>query len=214
MAWSTGLSDLRTALSDGPTDRYSYRKQIFGQINGTNTTFKTFEDRRVTDFTLTQGIYKNGNLLTVDQISSDNTVTGEFVLLSAPVDGDLIEASYYTQWFIDSELTYFLTQATRWLGLGTDYTQIADGLIPAAEKFAQAEAYLKMAQKWRNMLSQVYRVEDAPSKTGTTPVDSYIKMAEDFRKQAQMDRDEYYTRQGQQKQPLFSNVLGSIRQVP
>lgn len=216
MTWSTAIADLRTNISDGPTDRYRYRTQVFGQINGTNAVFKTFELRRATDFTVTQGIYKNGNLLALVAVSADNLNTGEFTLVggSIPVDGDILEASFYLQWFLDSELNLFLTNASRWLGLGATYSNMGDGLIPACLKYAESEAYLKLAQRWRDYLSQGYRVEDSPQKDGTSPVDSYIKMSQVYRKQAQDDRDQFYKRQGQPLAPLFGSVLGNIQSMP
>jgi hypothetical protein len=212
MSWATPTADLRTLLSDGATDRYRYRKRVFGELNGTNVMFKTFEFRRVTDFTTAAtplGVYLNGVRLLPAAIASDYPNTGEFTLVTAPIDGDVIECSYYVQWFLDSELTDFVVKATNWLGLGSIPANVPDGLIPAAMKFASAEAYLKMAMRWREHLSDTYRVEDSP-KEGTTVGDEYIKMSELFRKEATQNRDEYYRRQGQPLQPLWGVVVGNV----
>lgn len=217
--WTTAVSDLRTLLSDGPNDRYNSRKRCFGEINGTNTLFRTFEFRRVTDFThaiAPFGIYINGIRQATNLIITDYVDTGEFVLDNsiAPIDGSIVEASYYIQWFLDTELQDFLATASNWLSSTIDYTQTANGLWPTALKYAAAESYLKMAQRWRVWLSEQYRVEDEPKKPGTGPVDSFIKMAEIFREEALKGRDEFYTRQGRNLQPLFGSVIGNVRRMP
>lgn len=219
MAWTTAVSDLRTLLSDGATDRYNSRKKCFGEVNGTNNTFRTFEFRRVTDFTTATaplGVYINGTRLPASGISTDYLATGEFVIGasgSIPVDGDVVEASYFNQWFLDSELEDFLRTASNWLNSNADYTTIVNGLQPCALKYAAAEGYLKMAQRWRTWLSEMYRVEDEPKTQGSGPVESFINMAEKFREQALKCRDEFYTRQGRNLQPLFGSVLGNVRKT-
>lgn len=217
MTWITAVSDLRTLLSDGPTDRYSSRKRCFGEVNGSNLMFRTFEFRRITNFTsatLPQGVYIDGIIVPASGFSADYPDTGEFVFISAPSDGSEVEASYYSQWFLDTELQDFLSVASSWLGSSTDYTTIPNGLQPSALKYAAAEAYLKMAIRWRTFLSEMYRVEDEPKKPGTGPADGYVKMSETFREEALKARDEFYTRQGRSLQPLFGSVLGNVKPMP
>src|SRR5512135_546208 len=98
MSWSTAISDLRTLLNDNPLNRYCYRKKVFGKLDGVNVNFKTFEFRRVTDFTTAElplAVYLNGSPIDVSKIENDNTVTGEFALVDAPIDGDELTATYY-----------------------------------------------------------------------------------------------------------------------
>lgn len=218
--WSTAATDLRTLLSDGISDRYNSRKKCFGQIDGSNSMFRTFEFRRITNFTtasLPLGVYKNGTMIPATGISGDYPDTGEFVLGTPyiPVDGDIIEASYYNQWFNDEEIATFLTTASNWCVGASDYTTTVNGLQPAVLKYAAAEAYQKMSIRWRTFLSEMYRVEDEPKKPGTGPADQYAKMAETFREEALKARTEYYdTRQGRSKQALFGSVLGNIKPMP
>ena len=213
--WTTAISDLRTQLSDGATDRYSSKKKCFGQVDGVNATFRTFEFRRITDFTTATfplGVFIDGVPATV---SADYPATGEFVISGTlPINGQVVEASYYNQWFLDSELDSFLQVASNWLGSSVVYANIPNGLQPCALKYAASEAYLKMAVRWRTFLSEMYRVEDEPKKPGTGPADSYIKMAEAFREEATKARDEFYTRQGRNLQPLFGSMLGNVRPMP
>lgn len=219
MTWTTSVNDLRTLLSDGPEDRYNFRKRCFGEVNGVNLQYKTFEFRRITDFTSAappQGVYINGVLLDITDITADYVRSGEFTLSAsvAATGGDIVEASYYSQWFLDSELSEFLTTASNWLSSQVDVSLTPNGLWPAALKYAASEAYLKLAIRWRTFLSEGYKVEDESKKPGTGPADGYVKMSEAFRKQATDSRDEFYKRQGRSLQPLFGSVLGNVRPLP
>lgn len=217
MAWTTAISDLRIQLSDGATDRYHFRKRCFGEVNGINKRFKTFEFRRVTNFTITSGIYVNDCLLPPNKIAFDNVATGEFILTYAPAasTGGLVEASYYTQWFLDSELDSLLQIASLWLISSTIYANTPGGLIPSVLKYACAEAYLKMAIRWRTYESSTYKVEDAPRDEVAAKVEDFTKMAEVFRAEALAARTEYYqNRQGRALQPLSSSVLGNVQNMP
>lgn len=219
--WLTAVADLRNFLSDNPDDRYNSRKKCFGLVDGENLNFRTFEFRRVTNFTTAvppMGIYVDNTLLDVSQIAVDYTDTGEFTLNAgtggAPQEGSVVEASYYSQWFLDDELNTFLRLATNWALSGNDATQLPNGLIPVVLKYSAAQAYTKMAQRWRTFASEMYRVEDEPKKPGTGPVESFIKMAEDFTKQAEDERKLYYSRQDRNESPLFGMVVGNVRPMP
>jgi hypothetical protein len=214
MSWITAKADIRIHLNDGPTDRYHFRKRCFGELNSVNTRFKTFEFRRITDLTKTQGVFINGVLQPLSAVSEDSVITGEFILTTPPQDGDIVEASYYTQWFLDAELENFLSQASRWLMSTADYTQVGPGLVPSALEYASHLAYKKMAQRWRDYMSSVYKVEDAPKDEASGRVDSFIKMADTAREEALKLRDEFYKRQGQPLQPLFGTVVGNVRSMP
>lgn len=217
--WSNAIEDLRALLSDGPTDRYNFRKRCFGELNGTNTRFKTFDFRRITDFTTSAAsagqVFLNGVPVPATGIAADFILTGEFQLVTPPVDGDILEASYFQQWFIDSELDSFLQTGSRWLFSSGDYVNITpDGLIPAVLKYAASEAYLKMSIRWRTYLSDGFKVEDVPKEAGKAPADPYIGMAKTFRDEALALRDEFYKRQGQALQPLFATISGRVRNLP
>lgn len=214
MSWTTALTELRALLSDGDTDRYYFRKKCLGETNGTNTRYKTLEFRRVTDFTSAQGVYKNNVLLPVSAISTDILATGEFILNTAPVDGDLIEASYYTQWFTEAELDIFLKNSSRWLSSSDTYANLPSGLFPCALKYAASEAYQKMAERWMVKISEGFKLEDAPKEDTKTPVDYFVNLSKLFRGEALKLRDEYYKRQGRSLQPLFGAVRGDVRSIP
>jgi hypothetical protein len=222
MTWSTADQNLRTLLSDGATDKHRYRKKVLGVSNSSNVSFKTFEFRRLTNFTsntdTSLGVFKtNANVipyviskLVAADFSYDNPATGDFALNTALADGESLEASYYVQWFLDSEISQFLTTACNWLNLGDDFTQIGSGLRPAALKYAAAEAYQKLSLRWAEHLAETFMLNDAPDDKRMQVVESYRKQALDYRKEAESIRDDYYSRSGQQKQPLFGVVAGKV----
>lgn len=213
MSWTSAVSDLRTLISDNSQDHYVYRKKCFGEVNDTNTAFKTFEPRRVTDFTTSSAplkVYVDGVAVTV---TTDYTTQGEFVLAVAPTGTQRVEASYYYQWFFDSEMQVFLTSASEWLGLGSDYTQVPEGLRPAAKYYAAQEAMHKLAIRFAERLSQMYLVEDSPDPKIVGIADSYRKLAADYKAKSETLRKQYYTRQDQAEAPLFGSNLGRVRDI-
>lgn len=214
MAWDTAVDDLRSLLSDGSTDKLRYRKRCVGEVNGNNTRFKTFEFRRITDFTdaeLPNGVFIGGEAVAV---SEDFPEVGEFVLNEAPTDGQVVEATYYIQWFIDSELNKFLVQGNEWLGFGDDYSNIDKGLRPCLLFYAAKQACEKLSLRWAEYLSETYMFQDAPKADQRTPVQDYMALAKQYQKQAEDAQKNYYTRQGQNLQPLFATLSGNVSDVP
>lgn len=216
MSWATAIADLRTRLSDGPTDRIRAFKRVFGQIDGSNKVFKTYEFRRVTDFTAASGalgVYLNGTRLLNTAVASDDLNTGFFTLVTAPAAGDVLEATYYNQYFLDSELTTFLTLGTQWLGLGDDYNVIPSGLRPCVLSYATGEGYAKLAVRFSEHMSETYRLEDMPDVARQALIEEYKKNGIEAKDQALKARNEYYTRQGQHLQPLFGVASPRITDV-
>lgn len=214
--WTAAPTDLRNLISDGDTDRNAYRKKCFGYVDGMNTSYKTLEFRRVTDFSddsssaAPLGVYVSGVRVPYTSITSDDTPTGEFVLMTAPTGSQVIEASYYYRWFLDSEITLFLEAAAEWLTSVPNYLLIPEGLRPAAKYYAAQEAMHKMAARWVEKQSEQYLIEDQPDPRNKGVPDSYRLLANDYKKKSVELRDQYYTRQGQALQPLFVSSPGVV----
>lgn len=209
MPWTTANQELRQLLRDGPTDRLRFRKRVFGEINGTNKLFKTFEFRRVTDLTtatLPLGVYING--VQGASVASDYPDVGAFELTTAPVDGDIVEASYYVQFFTDAEIDQFLNNGAKWLGFAQS-SDVPPDLNPSCLDYAQGDAYSALALKFIERTSETYQLEDMPQADRISASDAYKKMASEYYASATKKRDEKYTRQGQSLQPLFGVVRGS-----
>lgn len=218
MAWTTAISDLRTKLSDNATDRLRAFKRLFGDTNGTNTIFKTFEYRRITDFTTATGflgVYKNGVRLNPStDIVSDDPATGYFVLTVAPVITDTIEATYFSQYFLDSELISFLRLGTNFIAGGDDYTQVQGGLQTAVLNYAAAEAYQKLALRFADTFGDTYKMQDLPDGEREKIIIQFKKSSEEARNEAMKLRNDFYeNRQGQALAPLWGNNVGNVRDV-
>jgi len=223
MSWTTALTDLRLLLNDGPTDKIRAFKRVFGTVDGANAVFKTLEFRRITDFTTVDetgplGIYINGEKFgpIALPLTYDDPGSGyfKFDLLSIPIAGAVVEATYYIQYFLDPELQVFLRLAQNWLGFGDDYSAIPQGLRPAALQYAAAEGYQKLAIKFSSHLSETYRLEDMPDVKQMALLSEFKQAADTARQQAQQLRNEYYSRQGQSLSPLFGVYSPAIKDVP
>lgn len=216
MTWSTAVTDLRIKLSDNATDKIRAFKRVFGEIDGVNTRFKTFEFRRVTNFTTAAsplGVYVDQTLIPAASISSDDPATGFFTFAVAPAASAVVEATYYIQFFLDTELDSFLRLASNWLGLGDTVANVPGGLQPAALQYAAAEAYQKLASRFTEYQSETYRLEDMPNEQRLALVAEYKNAAAQCRDQAKAMRDEYYQRQGQHLSPLFAVNAGNVKNV-
>jgi hypothetical protein len=219
-SWTTAIVELRALINDTPVDRYCYRKKVFGDINGTNVSFKTFEFRRVTNFTdptlsaAPLGIFLGGVRLTGAQIATDDILSGEFSLKTAPTDnGQALTATYYYQWFDDDELGGFLTGASRWLQIGDDYTNVPGGLTQAALYYAAKDALRKMAMRWATRASNSFLLEDAPKKESMEIAATYSTMGAAFEKSGDKYRDDYYTKSGQSLEVSFASNWGNVSGV-
>lgn len=217
MSWTTAKADLRNLLSDGATDKLRYRKKILGRVDGVNTVFKTLEKRRLTNFktetSANLGVFIEGvRLNEATEISADNAEVGEVTLVTAPTNGQFVEASYYLQWFLDAELDVFLLQAAQWLGFESA-DSIAPGLRPAATYYAAQEAYHKLAVRWSESLSEDFRLEDAPNEKCATPVQMYRQLAEDAKKKSVELRDQFYSGKGQEQKPSFRSLVGAVPRI-
>lgn len=212
--WTTANAELRRKLNDGTTDKLRYFKKLVGQVDGSNTVFKSFEFRRLTDFSASPaaplGVYVNNALVAV---ASDSPEVGAVTLAAAPASRSTVEAIYYLQWFTDTELDDFLVDSSRWLGGADDFTNVAIGLRPAALEYAACEAYGKLAAKAAENLSDTYRLEDAPDADKKTPVDYWKSLADGACARAEKLRDDFYSRQGQSNAPLFGVAGRGARRV-
>ncbi len=220
MAWTTAISDLRKLLFDDTDGKYFYRKKMLGEVNGVNLAFKSFEPRRLTDFTTAVGplgIYVSGTILNASVVASDDVITGEVFLKpgNAPLDGKVVEATYYQQQFTDAELNTFLTQTSKsFLQLGEDFSQIPDNLQQAALNYTASQCLMMLAMRWTNRASDTFLLQDAPKKESQGVAKSFSDLAQVFMKSATtMRNDAYSTRAGQTLQPNFRTNPGRVSAV-
>lgn len=216
--WTTSLSDLRTLLNDNSNDSLRSQKKVFGNVDGANLHFKTFEFRRKTDFTSAAsplGVYVSGVLIATSNIQSDNIETGDFYLKIAvvPVKGTVVTASYYVQQFLDDELNGLILRAVQSLQLGNDPLQVNPALRDAVLNYAAAEGLKKLALKYTMRASDTFLLEDAPKKESLAISETYTNLAKTYMKDAFAIRDAFYTRAGQTLAPNFVNNFGRVSNV-
>lgn len=213
MSWLSAVSQLRDQLGDNPKMHLRYRQRVIGRVDGINTTFKTLDFRRVTSFlssTIPEGVFVSGASAVV---ASDFPEVGEFTVTVAPPEGEVVEASFYVQWFLDSELEGYLISSAQWLGLGSDWLVIPDGLRPAAKFYASKQAMEQLSLRWSEYLSSTYLMEDAPRPEDKKNLEQYQRLAKLYWDQAESALKNFYTRSGQSLAPSFSSIPGSVRRV-
>ncbi len=216
MTWTAPIDNLRTLLSDGPADKLRALKQVFGQQDGVNITFKTFEFRRITNFASSAisfplGLYVNGVQQPASAVAIDDPDSGFFQAATGYPDSVNITASYYIQWFTDAELIAFMEQAAKWIGYGADYTVIPDGLQPAALQYGCHEAYKKLSMRFAENASETFRLEDSPDEKKFSVIKAYQEAAKQAFDMAKSYRDDFYSRKGQALAPRSGTVQGRIR---
>lgn len=211
--WTTSKSELRDLLSDNTTDNLAYRKKLFGIVDGANKVFKTFEKRRLTDLSAPTpsgtGAFLDGVL---EAVTSDLLELGELTFTDAPAEGVRLEATYYFQKFLDSELDGYLLNATRWLQLGEDKLKIIEGLRPAALHYAGQNALHSYAMESVSRWSNEFMLEDFPEGMKDL-VTAFKDMAKDFKEKATELRDDFYKRSGKANAPRFGILAGGVRSV-
>lgn len=211
----TAILALRNLIHDGPTDKRAINKKVLGVMDGVNQIFTTFENRRLTDFKVPSfplGVYVDGLPIAGASVLQDDLESGVFQLDTSVLPGNrqALTASYYYQWFTDSDLSQFLEDACEWLGFGRSYQNVTDGLNAALLRFAAQESYEKAAMRYSTRMSEVYQLEDAPSEDILKSIEAFKEMAEGFMDKATTMRDDYYTRQGQSLAPNFGFALGRV----
>lgn len=215
--WANPIGDVRVAISDGPTDKLAWDKKVVGPQNGKNRRFKTFEIRRVTKFVDCEDNDSTGVFLNYDRVTIENedTESGMFEFgagEAVPNDGDSLRATYYYQWFDDSEISVFLRATANFIGVGDDFTQITSDFQPAAIEFAAGGAYQKLASKFATNYHEMFQLYDAPDEKRFNPVTAFMNIAEKKFKLAFELRDDVYSgRKGKAGAPLTGVVRGRVR---
>lgn len=213
--WLDPVTDLRKTLSDGPTDKLSYRKKLIGTQDGVNNTFKTFETRRISDLVAPvspAGVFLDYTPVTV---LTDDLTSGQFTVAPPlPTDGQQLVATYYLQWFLDEELQTFLSDASVWAGFSADYLTVPDDFRSAVKEYAAGLGYQKLVLKFAVNLAETYQLYDAPDEKRFNPIDAYAKISKMKFDLALKLRDDVYSRKGAAKAPRSGVARGYVVDVP
>lgn len=211
MTWTTAKAELRKLISDDSTDKRTIKKECIGLVNGTNKQFITFDYRRTTDFTAVNpfplGVFVDGVSVAV---TLDDPASGVFELAVAPALNKKVEATYFSQWFLDANLDQYLKDSALFCR-AADVDTISPQLRHAALKYAAAEAYQFLSLFWARQTSEAFKLNDAMEKDRFALVKSYADMAKTFRSEATVVRDDFYERSGTQKSPSWNFTNRGVR---
>lgn len=214
MSYSTAITELRQILSDTSTHKKATRKKIFGNVNGDNAEFITYDKRILED---TVEVFVDG--LAVDFEVTD-AVAGKLTLKDAPTSNSKVEASYYFQWWLDDELTTFLNKGAELTGQFSTstpdkaYLQILPGLKNAALYFAASEATTSLIHYLINREhSEEFLVEqDGNDDSNFSEMIKALKdLGKDYWERAKWHRDDYYKSLGKRELPAFAVKIARFK---
>jgi len=149
---SSAVSNLRSLLGDNPSDKYEFKTDVFPTPDGVTRRFFVGQTRLVPD---TLEVYHNGVHLQAVSGAVVDTAKGEFTYEGpdGPIRRGLLQASFYFQWFTDSDLEAFLTEAAQMLNFESPSGDFAIGLRPTLLSWACYNAYMRKAAEFAETVS-------------------------------------------------------------
>lgn len=199
--WAAPLADLRTFLADTTNDNLVKDQKLFGETNGQNRTFFTFEDRLVASgnqsvcgtpirvFCNAGGGYTE---IAASGVLVTDSLRGELQLMYVPSGSVSLKASYHYQQFLDAELNVYLQQAANQVTADTA-SNIALGLQASALHIAASFAYKRLAQRWQQRKSEQFLLQDEPARTEAADrIEFYRKQGQDMMTEGIALRRSYY----------------------
>jgi len=210
-AWpdlATAISDLRTFLSDGPTDRPVKQKKLVGECDGTNTEFFAWEERVVPG-----SLVVNVDFTPVAATLTD-PVMGLITLASPPAGGSTVRARYYYQYFLDAELQLALMDAATQIQGSDDVTTIESAMKIVVLNFGGYFGYKKQAIRWAQRMSDKWILKESPEEgDNLSKSNLFDKLARTFMDEARILRDDFYKRQSRQLAPAAAMMKPRIPRV-
>ncbi len=203
------LSRLRTAIDDVAGGKTVFKenltRSVWGnQVGGGNTSFRLNNQRiAVVSSTSTLLVSKDGGAYAA--AATEDDFRGTFTVASAPTAS--LFANYDWQYFTDTELNDFLTQAGDFVGV-SDITTVAVGLLDALVFKAGSDASFALAARRAGLYNA-----GAGGKTAQKGDISkkYKDLAKDLFERATAERLAYYgARKGSSTSPASGR--GTINQ--
>ncbi len=210
MSYNAALLELRQMLADTPQHKRATRKKLLGQVDGNNVSFVSY-DKRIVDGTF-QAYVNDGPV----SANVTDLVAGEIEFAAAPDQNSKVTASYYWQWWLDSELITFLNKGAELTGQFNNnipdkaYLQIEPGLKNAALQFALSVAADSLANYLltRKHSGEFLLEQDKGTDEGMADViRAMTDMSSKAYKKAMDLRDDFYKRQGRRNKPSFGYKL-------
>lgn len=146
---SAAIAQFRSIVGDGVSDHFVYKTKPYPSPDGLTKQFFAGHHRIVSS---TLSIFLQGASLAVS--GTPDYTGGYFTVTTAPSPSGNFQASYYYQWFTDTEIVSFLTSAANALRFDTvDDSGIAIGLRPALVTMAASDAFYRKAAEYSNAIS-------------------------------------------------------------
>jgi hypothetical protein len=142
-ALSSARASLRSLLGDGAADHYEFRSVAYPAPDGVTRRFFAGQPRLVED---SLAVYA-GSVDVTPAASGVDWTKGEFLLATAPSASVEVHASFYYQWFTDTELDEFLTAGAGLLNYD-GVTTVVIGLRGAVLDFACYYAAMRKAMEY------------------------------------------------------------------
>lgn len=196
---ATAVSETRAFLNDGPQDKPVKRKQLVGNVNGSNTQFQTWEDRLVPGSFIAFVDFTQVPVVELDDIQ------GVVQLATAPTPGQVVRGRYYYQFFLDSEMQEFVQRGAAMIVESEDVTLVAPGLKDACMSFAGYFGFRKQAIRWAHRMSDRFLLEEEPLvQEPIARPNHFEQIAQKFYDEGRVLRDDFYKRHSRSLAPAFA----------
>lgn len=199
--WADPRGDLRILLADTTADNLVKDKPLLPTAgDGANRTFITFDDRLTTSGhqsalqtdMVALRVFANNTEYAASGILVTNAERGELTLMTAPALNARMTASYHHRQHLDSELDFFLTQATALVTIDAA-SNVPTGLQAAVLRYAAAMAHERLAQRWQQRKVEQFMLQDVPLRSeAEARVSFHQAQADRYHTQAGEFRLDYY----------------------
>lgn len=193
----------RALVGDGPADNYARLENMNNPDigNNVNSTQKIFNLQNSP--VPPEGVYQIISDGAIVQPTSVDELHGQVVLGIAPTQ--TLQCSYYYYYFSDATWTEFITNALQNVGLSVngpanDITVVPEGLLVSTKLYAAYYFAMRVSAQtgtWYNQKLQE-RDEMRDSISG-----KWLKIAAQYKKDADMMRTDYYSGNGTAARPNF-----------
>lgn len=196
---ATLITSCRILGNDTPTANLITEETPKGTADGSNTKFRLQYQNIVANsvYMSYSTTFRTQTGFTVD------TANGIITFTVAPANGLAIVADYNFQWFTDTDWTEFLNQAALLLGPSNDPTTVNPALQAALEQYALGYYYSRRATQYAHKYASSggQASQQVESVTG-----NFAKLSASAMKRGDQLRDDYYSKQGKQKDPAATVV--------
>ncbi|MBL0233237.1 MAG: hypothetical protein IPQ08_06190 [Chitinophagaceae bacterium] len=214
MPYTLALTELRQMLDDSPFNKKVSKKKLIGNIDGSNVRFISYDKRLYSDTLQVFVGEESVGFTLVDDVG------GEIDLTEPPSGNVKVTASYYWQWWTDSELKNFLNKGAEMVGqsvtttIDNAYLNIPSGLKTGSLLIASSLAARALISfiVLRKHSSEFLLEQDGNSDSNYDATLKTLQLLADMNwKNGIEQRDDFYKRQGRRNSPAFGIKIGQNR---